>query len=135
MKPRRPRAPCEVGARRVIRDLQVFLISDAARRKKRPRPLKSVDAIFAHVCRFAVERLRQRTRRARLVIANTVWCDLERDLSERLALAMAATSRVYQRAMRAIARSSRRPLRLWMAIHPLDIFAEFPGALETAAHL
>lgn len=135
MKPRCPRAPCEVGARRVIRDLQVFLISDAARRKKRLRPLKSVDAIFAPVCRFAVERLRQRTRRARPVIANTVWCDLERDLSERLALAMAATSRVYRRGVQALVPNSRQRSRSWIEIDPLDIFAEFPGALETAAHL
>ena len=73
MKPRRPRPPSDVEENRVIRDLQVFLAQDAVMRKKvARRPMKSIGALFAPVCRFAVERVRHRTRRAQSVIAETV---------------------------------------------------------------
>lgn len=136
MKPRRPRTPTEAKANRVIHDLQVFLTHDAARRKKVSRgPPRSIDALFAPVCRFAVERLRQRTRHTQSGIADTVWRDLERNLSERLALVVTPTSRVYQRAMQAIGCSSRRQSGWSIDSNALCIFAEFPGALETAARL
>jgi lantibiotic modifying enzyme len=134
MRRRRPRTPTSAEVKRIARDLQSFLIRDAAAGKRHSRRrLKSIDQISAPVCRFAVERLRQRARRAERVIAKTVWRDLERNLSDRLVFAIGPTSRVYQRAMQALAGDS--PRRSWIDINPLDIFAAFPGSLETTARL
>lgn len=134
MRERRPRAPTDAEAKRIARDLKSFLTRDVAAGKRRwRRQLKSVDQIFAPVWRFGVERLRQRARRAHAVVVQTVWRDLEQNLSKRLTFVLGPTSRVYQRAIQALA--GDRPRRSWIDINPLDIFAEFPGSLETTARL
>lgn len=136
MSQRCPRAPSDAGAKRIARDLQLFLTRDvAAGKTPSRRQLQSIDQMFSPVCRFAVERLRRQARCPQTVVAKTAWRDLERNLCERLVFVIAPTSRVHQRAIQALAGNFSPRARSWIDIKPLDIFAEFPGSLETAARL
>jgi lantibiotic modifying enzyme len=133
---RHPRAPTSAEVKRIARDLQSFLTRDIVVGKRRSRRRsQSIDQISAPVCRFAVERLRQRARRAERVIAKMVWRDLERNLSDRLTFVIGPMVRFYLRAMQALASSSPQRPPSGIDINPHDIFAEFPGSLETVARL
>jgi lantibiotic modifying enzyme len=131
MRQRRPHAPTDAEVKRIARDLQSFLGRNVRAGKRRSRwQSKSIDHALAPVCRFAVERLRQRTGRAQGLVAKTVWSDLERNLSDRLTFVLGPTFRFYLRAIQALGGSSPQPSRSW-----IDVFTEFPGTLETTARL
>lgn len=123
---------------RLARDLKTFIQHAAARPFGKARAkVSSTDWILAPVATFAVNRLRRELRRMKVRVAEAVWRDLRRNISERLAFALTPTLRFHEELAKTVARGlklvgSHRSDR---DITLLESFAEFPDLLDTATRL
>jgi lantibiotic modifying enzyme len=138
--------PTDAKAGQVARGLKFFLektSSSRVRQGRRQRPPVSLNEILAPAVNFATASLRGATpRAAQKFLTESVWDDLSRDLSMRLAFALTPTLHLQQKVAKAVTRSLRpiaqngeRRLALHNDITFLETIIEFPDLLETAARL
>ena len=144
--PSSAREAADVKAARIARQLKVFLVKARSSLVGRRRAQVSFEEILTPALRFAVLQLRRTTTpSAKKFLAKSAWDDLCRDLSGRLAFALAPTLRLQKNTAKAVAHSmtaikkirkdgeERRALRGEIML--LETILEFPDLLETAAQL
>jgi lantibiotic modifying enzyme len=139
------RIAADVKAGRVARQLKIFLDKTPGSRVRQWRQQRSplsFDEILMPAVRFALTQLQRVTPpAAEKVLTRSVWDDLHRNLSARLAFALTPTLRLQQTAAKAVARSlpidhnGERRHAMRGNITLLETISEFPDLLETAAQL